>query len=143
MQIAQMLDPEGRARMLAAVAAHLAPGAIAAFAILDSEPEPWRASPEAPAPAPDVRELDGWVYSSLPLALEPEGEAVALHRLRQTVSPEGDLTEEENVVRIWALSPEDLERETAAVGLRPRERRSVEATEDHLGSTIVVLEAEG
>lgn len=143
MQIAQMLDPDGRARMLEAVAAHLAPGAIAAFAILDSEPEPWRASPEAPAPTPDVRELDGWVYSSLPLALEPEGEAIALRRLRQTVSPEGDLTEEENVVRIWALSPEGLEREAAAVGLRPRERRRVEATEDHLGSTIVVLEAKG
>jgi SAM-dependent methyltransferase len=143
MQIAQMLDTEGRARMLEGVAAHLAPGAIAALAILDSEPEPWRASFEAPAPAPDVREIDGWVYSSLPLALEPDGEAIALRRLRQTVSPEGDLTEKENVVRIWALSPEDLEREAAAVGLRPRERRSIDATDDHLGSTIVALEAEG
>ena len=141
MQIAQMLDRDDRTRMLEGVAAHLAPGGMAALAILDGEPEPWRASPEAPAPAPDVREVGGWVYSSLPLALEPDGDAIALRRLRQTVSPEGELTETENVVRVWALAPDDLEREAAAAGLRPRERRAVGPTDDHLGSTVVVLEA--
>jgi SAM-dependent methyltransferase len=141
MQVLQLLDEPERVRTLQATAAHLDPDGLAAFAILERPAEPWRASPEAPAPAPDVREHDGWVYSSLPLAIELDGEAIAVRRLRQTVSPEGDLSEAESIVRMHVLSAERLEREAGAAGLALRERRDVAATDDHMGSTVVVFEA--
>ena len=141
MQLVQLLDEAGRGRALEAVAAHLAPGGLAALAILDRPARPWRAEPGDPGPAPDVRELDGWVYSSLPLAVELDGDAIVLRRLRQTVSPAGALRDAEDVVRIHQLTAERLEREAAGARLQARERREVAATDEHLGSTIVVLEA--
>ena len=36
---------------------------------------------------PDVRELDGWVYSSLPLEVAVAGGGIEVRRLRQLVSP--------------------------------------------------------
>jgi len=140
MQIVQLLDERGRAAALDAVAAHLAPGGLAALAILDRPAAPWRAGPGEPGPTPDVRELDGWIYSSLPLAVELDDDAIVLRRLRQTVSPGGELAEAEDVVRVHQLSADRLEREAGAAGLRPRERRQVAPTDDHLGSTVVVLE---
>ncbi|HEX6116741.1 MAG TPA: class I SAM-dependent methyltransferase [Solirubrobacterales bacterium] len=143
MQVIQLLGEPGRARALAGIAAHLAPGGLAAFAILDGPAEPWRASPGAAAPAPDVRERDGGVCSSLPLAIEPEGGVIAVRRLRQIVSPAGQLSEAEDVVRLHELAPGQLERQGEAAGLRPRERRRIAPTDDHLGSVVVVFEGAG
>ena len=47
-----------------------------------------------PPPLPDVREVDGWVYSSLPLEAAIDGEVIVVRRLRQTVSPSGEPDEE-------------------------------------------------
>jgi hypothetical protein len=87
-----------------------------------------------------VREVDGWVYSSLPLeAALGEGEIV-IRRLRQTVSPSGGLSEEPNDVRIHTFGAVELEAEAAVAGLRPVERRVIPATDLHVGSVVVVLE---
>ena len=45
-------------------------------------------------PLPDVAEIDGWVYSSLPVELRAEDGRIVLARLRQIVTPDGDLTDE-------------------------------------------------
>jgi SAM-dependent methyltransferase len=140
MQLLQLLPgPEGRRELLESVAAHLAPGGLVAMAIVEAVPS----SAGAAAPLPDVREVDDWVYSSLPLETTVEGGEIALRRLRQAVSPDGALVEERNETRLRALTAGQLEREGAAAGLVPRGRREIPATDLHVGSTVVLLGREG
>ena len=88
-----------------------------------------------------MREVDGWIYSSLPLSVEATETAIEITRVRQLVSPRGDLREELDLTRLDRLAPEDLEHEAAALGLRPAERATVAPTADHVGSVVCVLEA--
>jgi SAM-dependent methyltransferase len=140
MQLVQLLDAAERARLLGSVEAHLAPGGLAALAVMDRTPESWRAGAAHAAPQPDVRERDEWIFSSLPLAIERDGGGVVVHRLRQIVSPEGDLTEEAHSFRLHELAPDRLEAEAREAGMRALDRREVPETEDYVGSTVVVLE---
>jgi SAM-dependent methyltransferase len=139
MQVVQLMGgPAGRARMLAAVARHLQPGARFAVALAD----PFEELPpqDALLPLPDVREKDEWVLSSQPIAVRAEEHGVAIDRVRQAVSPEGELTEEVVTIVLDHLSPEGLEAEAAEQGYAALPRRRVEATQDYVGSTVVVLE---
>jgi SAM-dependent methyltransferase len=140
MQVVQLLGgPAGRAAFLERVLAHLPPGALLAAALAD----PFEGIPagEALPPLPDVREADGWVLSSRPVAVRSEPGAVAVDRLRQAVSPGGELSESLVTIRLDALAPAELEVEAEAVGMRPRGTRQVPETRDHVGSTVVLLEA--
>jgi SAM-dependent methyltransferase len=140
MQLAQLLaDSEERVRCLRRTASHLRPGGRVVLSIVERLP----AAAEGPPPLPDVREVDGWVYSSLPLDAVDIGAEIVIQRLRQTVSPDGELSEEENEIRIRTLSADELEREALAAGLRPLPRRQIPPTDLHVGSTVVVLEKEG
>jgi hypothetical protein len=89
-----------------------------------------------------VRQIEGWVYSSLPLEPVIGGDSMVLRRLRQTVSPDGELSEEPNEVELRLLTAGVLEREAVEVGLRPIGRRQIPATESHVGSTVVLVERE-
>jgi hypothetical protein len=141
MQLIQLLEGRvDRICCLACVNDHLLPGGRAAFAIVEEMPAV--AAAEAAPSLPDVREADGWVYSSLPLAPEVEERTIVLRRLRQIVDPEGKLSEELNEVVLQQLSAETLEQEAVDVGLRPLERLQIPATEAHVGSTVVLLEKE-
>jgi hypothetical protein len=140
MQLVQLMDATERARLLGSVEAHLAPGGLAALALMDRTPESWRAGAEHAPPPPDVREREGWIFSSLPVAIERVGGAVVVHRLRQIVSPDGELIEEEHRFRLHELAPDRLEAEARAAGMRALDRREVPQTEDYVGSTVVVLE---
>jgi SAM-dependent methyltransferase len=136
MQLAQLLPgSEDRVECLACVASQLRPGGRIALSIVERLP----AAAEGPPPLPDVREVDGWVYSSLPLDAVDVGEEIVIQRLRQTVSPDGELSEEENEIRIRTLAAEELEREGVAAGLRPLPRHRIPPTDLHVGSTVVVL----
>jgi len=90
-----------------------------------------------------VREVDGWVYSSLAVEVAVGAGEIVIHRQRETVSPEGELRQEPNRVRIATFPAAQLEREAASAGLAPVERREIEPTEIHVGSTVVVLGKEG
>ena len=66
MQLIQLLaDSQERVACLACAVDSMLPGARAAFAIVEDMPTlpPAR----APPPLPDVRQIEGWIYSSLPL----------------------------------------------------------------------------
>jgi SAM-dependent methyltransferase len=140
MQLIQLL-PERTDRIccLSCAADHLQPGGRAAFAIVEEVPS--LPEGEVAPPIPDVRQHDGWVYSSLPLPPEVRDGEIVLRRLRQTVSPDGALSEEANEVVLQALSAETLEEEAAEMGLIPIGRREIPATDAHVGSTVVLLEA--
>lgn len=126
----------GRGECLRSVAAALRPGGLFAAAILEAMPEP----DGAPPPLPDVREVDGWVYSSLAIEAAIGPGEIVVRRLRQTVSPEGSLSEEPNEVRIFTFAATTLESEAAAAGLVPAGRHEIAPTELHVGSTVVLLE---
>ncbi len=136
MQMLQLL-PDGFARVacLSCVAAQLRPGGRFAAAIVEHMPEP----DGAPPPLPDVREVDGWVYSSLPTEALIGGGEIVIRRLRQTVSPGGELSEEPSEVRIRTFPARQLEDEAATAGLTPVARHEIPATDLHVGSTVVVL----
>ncbi len=131
-----LADAEERAECLRCVAAALRPGGLFAAAIIEGMPEP----DGAPPPLPDVREVDGWVYSSLAVEAAIGPGEIVVRRLRQTVSPEGELSEEPNEVRIATFAAEALEAEAAAFGLIPAGRHVIPPTDLHVGSVVVVLE---
>jgi SAM-dependent methyltransferase len=137
MQFAQILGgANGRAGMLGGVAACLEPDGVFAAAIADLDEAV--AADDAPPPVPDVGQRGDWIYSSLPLDVRPEPGGVAVEWLRQVVSPNGSLTEERHTQLLDSLSPEQLEDEAQAAGLRPVERREVSATAAYIGSLVVI-----
>ncbi|HSS33736.1 MAG TPA: class I SAM-dependent methyltransferase [Solirubrobacterales bacterium] len=137
MQTLQLLDDaEDRTACLRCVANRLLPGGRFAAAILEEMPEP----DDSPPPLPDVREVDGWVYSSLAVEAAVGNGEILIRRRRQTVSPTGELSEEPNEVRITTFPAEQLEAEAAEVGLLAQSRRPIPPTDIHVGSTVVVLE---
>jgi SAM-dependent methyltransferase len=139
MQLIQLFDDEKeRVRCLECVAGHLTAGGLAAFAIVESMPEPV----DTASPLPDTREVDGWIYSSLPLDATVAGGAIRIRRLRQTVSPAGDLDEELDEIALRTLDAATVEEEARRAGLRPAGCRSVPPTDAHVGSTVVLLERE-
>jgi SAM-dependent methyltransferase len=139
MQLIQLFDGAAeRVRCLECVASHLAPGGLAAFAIVEAMPEPV----DYASPLPDTREVDGWVYSSLPLDAAVEGGAIHVRRLRQTVSPTGELAEELDEIALRTIKAATVEDEARRAGLRPAGRRSIPPTDVHVGSTVVLLARE-
>ncbi len=137
MQLVQLLGgAEERLDCLRCVAAHLRTGGRAALAIVDRLPPPEAGG----APLPDVREVDEWVYSSLPIEARVDADSILIRCLRQTASPDGELREEVDEVRLRRVSAETLEREGVAAGLTPVGRRRIPATDVHVGSTVVLLE---
>jgi SAM-dependent methyltransferase len=136
MQMLQLLpDSAARIACLRCVAAQLLPGGRFAIAIVEDMPDP----DDAPPPLPDVREVDGWVYSSLPVEAVVGSEDIVIRRLRQTVSPSGELSEEPNEVRIHTFPAARLEEEAVAAGLSALGRREIPPTDLHVGSTVIVL----
>ena len=137
MQFMQILGGAlARAEVLAGVAGRLAPGAGVAAAIADLDEAV--AAEDAPPPLPDVGQSGDWIYSSLPLDVRPEPGGVAVEWLRQVVSPAGRLTEKRHTQLLDTLTPEQLEREAAAHGLRPVARHEVSPTAAYVGSMVVV-----
>lgn len=137
MQLIQLFESaEERRSCLECVAAHLAPGGVAAFAIVESMPSPV----DGASPLPDTREVDGWVYSSLPVDAVVDDDAIRVRRLRQRVSPQGELDESLYEVALRTVDAATLEDEARRAGLRPAGRRTIPETADHVGSTVVLLE---
>jgi SAM-dependent methyltransferase len=129
-------DREERRACLRCVAASLRPGGLFAATIIEGMPE----ADDAPPPLPDVREVDGWVYSSLAIEAAIGPGEIVVRRLRHAVSPEGELSEEPNEVRIATFSAASLEADAEAAGLRQAGRREIPETDLHVGSTVVLLE---
>jgi hypothetical protein len=141
MQTIQLLGGlEGRAAFLRCAHRHLAPGGVLAAAIAEVL-DLYEVLDGAPAPLPDLREEDGVVYSSQPIAVRADRAGFVLERRRETVDPTGERTVEEDVIRLDRLTARGLEREGTAAGFTPAGRASVAPTIDYSGSNVVILRA--
>ncbi|HYZ30497.1 MAG TPA: class I SAM-dependent methyltransferase [Thermoleophilaceae bacterium] len=140
MQVVQLLGGEqGRRAALACVRRHLEPGGLFAAALAD----PFEGIPEGEAvpPLPDIRDVDGWVYSSTPVAVRREQATAAIDRHRQSVSPTGQISEWMATIELDLVSAAELEAEADEHGFRARPRGWIPDTAEWTGSTVVMLEA--
>jgi SAM-dependent methyltransferase len=138
MQLIQLLESAvDRIDCLRCAARHLGAGGTVAVAIVDGFPA--ELTEETPPHLPDVREVDGWIYSSLPLDAGLDAGSIVVRRLRQTVSPAGELGEELDEIPLRLLTAETIEEEAREAGLMPAGRRHIAPTESHVGSTVVLL----
>jgi SAM-dependent methyltransferase len=138
MQTMQLLGGhDGRAAFLRCARAHLQPGGLLACAIADG----LQAFDEGSVtlPLPDVHEQDGIVYFSQPVAITEEGDAVAIHRVREIIDRDGGRTAGRDVVRLERLEPEELERQAAEHGFDALEPRRIAESDDYVGSVVVML----
>jgi SAM-dependent methyltransferase len=140
MQVVQLLGgSEGRRAALACIRRHLRAGGLFAAALAD----PFEGIPEGEVmpPLPDIREDDGWVYASTPVAVRREQESAAIDRHRQSVSPTGEISEWVATIELDLVTAAELEAEAADCGFVARERRWIPETSEWTGSTVVMLEA--
>lgn len=140
MQTVQLLGGRtGRAAFLARAAEHLLAGGRLAVALADPL-EGFDAEGDPLAlPLPDLAERDGVLLSSQPVRVREEEGGWVIERLRQVVGADGRRTEAPDSIRLDAVSPAELEDEGRAAGLAAEERRRVEATAEHVGSSVVVM----
>jgi SAM-dependent methyltransferase len=159
MQTVQLLGGEaGRAAFLRRVRSHLRPGGVLACAIV-SDFESFDCTRDGDGPAPDVVRLGGVDYVSRPTRVSTDRDRVVIERERR-ILPDGHepprqgsnrvlgsgarsrtSAAEQDVIELDLVSVEQLEREGVAAGLRPAGARRVEATDEYLGSDVVVLHA--
>ena len=140
MQVVQLFGGEqGRRAALACIRRHLRPGAVFAAALAD----PFEGIPEGEVvpPLPDIRDVDGWVYASTPVAVRREQATAAIDRHRQSVSPSGEISEWVATIQLDLVSADELEAEGADCGFRARARGWIPETVEWTGSTVVMLEA--
>jgi SAM-dependent methyltransferase len=142
MQTIQLLGgAEGRAAFLECAADHLGSPGVLAIAIAD-ELELFDVSDGTlPGPLPDVAEHDGVVYSSRPVAVRANADGFELERRRETVTTDGRLSTEQDLIHLDGVDAVTVEREAEAAGLSPDARMEIAPTEDYVGSTVVMLHA--
>jgi SAM-dependent methyltransferase len=141
MQTIQLLGgSDGRAAFLRCARRHLVAGGVLAVAIAEVL-DLYEVVDGMPMPMPDVREVEGVVYSSQPTAVRADRGGFVLERRREIVGLAGDMTVEENVIRLDRLTVRGLEREGVEAGFERGGRTHVPATEDYSGSEVVILRA--
>jgi SAM-dependent methyltransferase len=141
MQTIQLLGGEaGRGQFLDCARRHLTEDGRLAIAIAD-ELEPFEASSATLGPIPDVQEIDGIVYSSRPTAVRVTGDRFVLERRRETVTVDGRLEAEDDVIGLDLVGADMLTAEGVAHGLRADGRAEIPPTDDYVGSTVVVFRA--
>jgi SAM-dependent methyltransferase len=140
MQVAQLFDgPDGRRAAFKCIRRHLHPGGFFAAALAD----PFEGVPddEVMPPMPDIREVDDWVYASRPIAVRIDRPRVAIDRLRQAVSPTGQVSEWVATIEVDLVTAAEVSAEAEECGFKARKPRRVRETNDWVGSTVVMLEA--
>jgi SAM-dependent methyltransferase len=142
MQTIQLLGgAEGRASFFECAVYHLETPGVLAIAIADDLELFDVSDGTTPGPLPDVVEHDGIVYSSRPIAVRADGDGFELERRRETVTADGQLSTEQDLIHLDRVDADTLEAEAAAAGLRAASRLDIAATEDYVGSTVVMLRA--
>jgi SAM-dependent methyltransferase len=139
MQTIQLLpDARTRAGFFASAARALAPGGLVAAAIT-ADLEPF--DDDGALPSPDVGHADGQRFVSQPVAVHADEAGLRIERVRRILGAGGEGAPEQDLVELARVSAPGLAAEGAAHGLQAEPVRHVGATEDHVGSEVVLLRA--
>lgn len=139
LHVIQQLEPGGRRSLLGALARALPSGARLGVTVVD-DASLLGGQIEAD-PIPEMRDLEGWVYSSEPLWVQVEEGEIRVRRLRNRVGPDGALERAVHDEVLHRLPPERLEAEAAEAGLAALERRQLCTDRSEADSIAVILEA--
>jgi precorrin-6B methylase 2 len=139
LHVIQVLDAADRTPLLARLRELMAPGGTLALTVVD-ESTLLTSGAASTQILPDMRELEGWVYSSEPLWVQVGDRSLTVRRLRETVSPEGRMERVIHDEILHRVSPDELEREGADAGFRATGRRQISSGEDEADSTLVLME---
>ena len=139
LHVIQQIDPDRRPALLGDLARILRGGGRFAATVVD-ESSLGQGVGNA-SPTPDMRDVGGWVYSSEPLWVQVGGQALTVRRLRELVSPEGEIEHSVRDEVLNRLAPEELEREASDAGLKPVGRREISSGPSEADSIAVILEA--
>jgi hypothetical protein len=139
LHILQELGGDDRRALLRALTGLLAPGALLAATLVDES----TLLTEGLAPdkiLPDLREIGDWVYSSEPLWVQVSERTMRVRRLRERVSPDGEIERTVHDELLERISPEEMEEEMREAGLQPAGRRAIESGANEAGSVVVLAE---
>ena len=137
MQTIQLLGASGRRGFLRSAREHLAAGGLVACALADAM-EAFDAE-HVILPLPDTAIVDGVSYYSQPVALRDTGDRMAIERIRTVVSASGERGASDDVIHLDKIDAAQVHREALAVGLRPLPTRIIAPTQEHVGTTVVML----
>jgi SAM-dependent methyltransferase len=137
MQTIQLLGPAGRAGLLRSARAHLTPHGLLACALADAM-EAFDAD-HVLLPVPDTGHVGGVSYYSQPVALRDDGDRMTIERIRTTVAADGARTASDDVIHLDKVDAAQVEAEALEAGLWPRAARVIAPTEEHVGTTVVIL----
>lgn len=129
----------GRSAFLRCARAHMGPGGLLAAA-LAQRLEPYEPQ-EGYGPLPDMREADGVVWSSLPLRVVERPGTFELHRRREIVRRDGSRSEEHDLIVLDDVGAAQVAREAEALGFAAEPVLHISATEEYVGSDVVMLRA--
>jgi len=154
MQTIQLLGgPAERVAFMQRARAHLLPGGVLAVAIV-TELEPFDCDAGDLGPSPEMAVLDGVEYVSRATRVQLRRRTIRIERERQTVQIDDELARvtaptravhapetERDVIELDRVSARELQREGLDAGLTHVENRAIPATEEHVGSEVVILRA--
>ena len=140
LHVIQVLDQDARPSLLARLRELMTPGGAVALTLVD-ESTLLSAGAASSQILPEMRELEGWVYSSEPLWVQVGDQALTVRRLRESVSPEGAMERAVNDDVLLRVDAGTLEREAEEAGFRPAGRRQISSGENEADSIAVLLEA--
>ena len=155
MQTVQLLGgSEERVAFLERARAHLRAGGLLAVAIVTAV-EPFDCADGDIGPTPEKARVDGVLYRSRPMRVCVLAESVLIERERETSceGPRGGAEPSHDrhspaepraareVIELQLLNASQLEQEAIGAGLKPEATRALRPTDDHVGSTVVMLRA--
>lgn len=153
MQTLQLLDGSpGRIAFLERARAHLLPGGLLACAIV-TDIEPFDCADGALGPSPEVARIDGVEYVSHAVRVAVHGRGIRIERERsvrqidrssRVASPTRAVhapETEHDVIDLDRVSARELRREGLHAGFTDAGVREISATDDHVGSVVVMLRA--
>jgi len=145
MQTVQLLGgSDGRIAFMRRAREHLRPGGVLACAIA-TDLEPFDCRGGGPSPSPEVTHADGLLYVSRAVRVVLTRRAARIERERSIRHDEDGggraLHTELDVIDLDLVSVARLHREGRSAGLVPAGTRMIGETDEHVGSTVVMLRA--
>jgi SAM-dependent methyltransferase len=141
MQTLQLLHGSAeRVAFLRCARAHLLPGGLLACAIV-LHLDPFDCATGDMGPTQETVWAGETLFSSRATRVSVLERAVVIERERRIARPDIEPKIERNLVELDRVSVSALDREAIAVGFQPLPHRDISPTDDHVGSTVVMLGA--